>query len=375
MQKTRIGIDARLILHEKIGVGVYTTGLYKALLDLNISDFEFVLYDDTYNAGFLYQGFQNFKNRGLRKVSYVIWLNTVFPVILKRDKIKVVHAPNFIPPFIKVCPTIINVHDIGFWHYPEFYDKRYQAILKRILPIACRSADKIIVPSNFIRDELVKFVKVPPGKIAIIYCGPGQEFKLINEIRDKHIMREKLHLPSHYIFSIGLINRRKNFQTLIKAFSIISQKKKLKEYKLVIIGKDDGELQNLVKMAIQFNLVNDVIFYNYIDSVILPYFYAFADVFVYPSLYEGFGLPLLEAMQFGIPIIASQTSSIPEILGDAGIMVDPLHAENMAEAIAAVLEHRSLQNELRERGYKRVLAFSWREAAKQTVAIYQSVIR
>ncbi len=374
MKRMRVGVDARMILNKKIGTGVYAYGLWETIRQLAPADVEVVLFDDGYSKSIGYRSFVAIQNRGLRKVAYTLWLNSYFPMLLKKEKIDIVHAPNIIPPFTKVCKTVITVHDLGPFVCPQFYDPRYWRHMRRLYPIACSVADAVIVPSHYVRRELHEILGVAENKIFVTYEAQREYFRPILCRRMLAQARRKYGLPTRFFLAVGQVTARKNLSMLVKAFARVCSLLETSNLYLVVVGRDDdGEQARLSALATRLKVVSQVIFTGYVEDRVLPYYYNLATIFVYPSLYEGFGIPPLEAMACGTPVVVSDHGSLPEIVGDSGIVVKGDSEDDLADALVRISSQQTLGSELRKRGLNRAGRFSMTRFAQQTLAVYRSL--
>lgn len=374
MKKIRVGIDGRLILSQKIGTGIYTTTLVHAIEALAPADIELVVFDDDFSGRFGYRAFARFAHRGLRKIGYLAWLNSYFPVFLKEQRIDIIHSPNIIPPFLKVCKTVITIHDLGLFLHPQFYDARYQQSMVKLIPRACAVADEIIVPSDFVRKELIAVLGVPTDKITVIHEAQQTHFVPITGPQLLGQMRQRFGLPDHFLLTVGLMTARKNLKTLVDAFARACRQPGGRELYLVIVGRDDGEENGLSARATELGIRDRIIFQGYVEDSQLPFFYNLATGFVFPSFYEGFGIPPLEAMACGTPVIAAHRSAIPEIVGDGGMLIDPESSELWAAAMTRIVTQPAVRSELRRRGLVRAAQFSVRRFGDETLDVYRRCI-
>ena len=236
-------------------------------------------------------------------------------------------------------------------------------------------ADKIIAVSHATKEDLVKLTKVDKDRIVVIHNGYDSNlFKpiaLSNGEIEK--FRKRYGLPEDFVLYVGTLEKRKNVEVLIKALGMLREKGK--KYTLVVVGKKGWKYENVFRLIRRYKLKDQIIFTGYVPKVDLPMFYNLAKVFVYPSLYEGFGLPPLEAMACGCPVISSNVSSIPEVVGDAGILINPRDADELAKNIEEVMESETLQKELMHKGMHRAKKFSWEKSARRTWEVYEEVLK
>ena len=286
--------------------------------------------------------------------------------------IDVLFSPHFlISALSKTCPRTITFHDLSFWHYPNFFSprKRWWHLSLGIKNQA-RAADKIIAVSNSTKQDLVNFWKINPEKIFVIHSGIAENFKPRpqNDPKLEHI-KKKYNLPDNFIFYFGTIEPRKNIIALIKAFERCASQFQNEDLRLVIAGRLGWLFKDIIKTARTSKFKEKIIFTGFIDDVDKPYIYNLAKIFVYPSFFEGFGFPPLEAMASGVPTITSNASSLPEIVGDAGIMIDPYKIDELAAAMEFVLSDAALRRELVRKGLERTKQFSWEKTARETLRV------
>ncbi|MGB7970091.1 MAG: glycosyltransferase family 1 protein [Methanobacterium sp.] len=241
---------------------------------------------------------------------------------------------------------------------------------------AMKDVDKIITISDFTKNELINYTNISPNKIKTIYLGVDNQFKQLSskEIED---IRMEYKLPNSYILYVGSEQSRKNFISIIKAFYNLKKKYNLKDLKLIKAGSpqiSDSQRNKIFDLIKELNLEKDIIFTNYVSEEYLVKLYNAADIFVYPSLYEGFGLPPLEAMACGCPVITSNTSSLPEVVGDAGIMINPYDIDSLTESIHKILADNDLKKELSKKSLERAKFFNWKKTADQTLEVYEEVL-
>lgn len=286
----------------------------------------------------------------------------------KLDKLIAGADVYFIPHFLVTktfCPKAVTFHDLSFEYYPEFFSARRRLWHKSVNPKkVAQEAERIIAVSESTRQDLVNLYKIKPEKIKVIYSGVGEEF------RQLPITRKKYNLPKKFILYFGVLEPRKNLVGLIKAFEIFRTKNnRLSEYKLVIAGAEGWLFKKIYQTAKESKFSQDIIFTGFIKEKDKPALYNLASLFVYPSFFEGFGFPPLEAMACGVPVITSNNSSLPEVVGDAGLMVNAADPDELAWVMAEVLSDEELRNELTRRGLKRAKEFSWRKCAKKTLRV------
>ncbi len=382
--KLRIGIDLRCLEEEKIsGVGEYALEIVRNLLEIDPKN-SYVIFSNSYkqkskNFDFL----EKYPNVCLKRFRYpnkllnfLIWY-LGWP---KLDKMAggtdVFFAPNI--NFLSVsknCRLITTFHDLSYERYPEFFARKTRlwhnwfVNPRRI----ARKSQKIIAVSESTQKDLKEVYKINPKKIKVIPHGVSDDFKTIDRNNPKLLeIQKKYNLPYKFILYLGNIESRKNIFSLVAAYKLLARKNPEigKKYKLVLAGNKSSHCRGAMKEE------KDITFCGYVKRKDRPFIYNLASLFVYPSHFEGFGLPLLEAMACGTPVITSNNSSIPEVVGKAGILVDPNRPEEIVQAVRAVLLEKKLHQTMKERGLKQAKKFSWKKAAEETLKLltnYQSV--
>ncbi len=287
--------------------------------------------------------------------------------------VNVFWAPNInLVPTSKGCKKVVTFHDLSFVRYPEFFSLKRRLWHKFINPRKlAQEADRIIAVSESTKQDLVELYKIKPEKINIVYSGIGKKFKVKSSKLKVQKIKKKYRLPDKFILFLGTIEPRKNLIGLIRAYELLRGKThKLTNsqiHKLIIAGTKGWLYEDIFKIARQSKYSKDIIFTGFIEDEDKPYLYNLASLFVYPSFYEGFGFPPLEAMACGLPTITSNVSSLPEIVGDAGIMVDPYKPGELALAMEMILSDGELRQRLSEKGIEQAKKFSWKESAKSTL--------
>ena len=373
-----IGIDIRMLARgTRSGIEEYTINLLSNIISLD-NNIEYKLFYNGYEKTKLEYNFLKLPNVQLKEFKIpnrlldasFQFLN--YPKIDKMlEKVDVFFSPHIFSSAVsKKCKTITTFHDLSFKSYPEFYSTGKNYWHFSINPKKqAQKADKIIAVSQSTKDDLVKIYGIEPEKIKVIYSGIGPESGILNFESGILKVRKKYNLPDHYILYLGTLEPRKNIIGLIKAFEILNSRFKIPDskFQLVIAGSKGWLYEDIFKAVKNSPVKDDIIFTGFIDDKDKPVLYSLADLFVYPSFYEGFGFPPLEAMAAGTPVITSNFSSLPEAVGDAAIMINPYNLDELAKAMEIVLSDEKLRNILIERGYERVKNFSWEKCAKETL--------
>ncbi len=282
------------------------------------------------------------------------------------------HATNHLLAHFGRAKTVFTLHDLIFLQFPEYHLPYNRWYLTLAMPRFLAAADLIVTPSECSRQDAIKFYGVPESKIKVIYEAAAPSLKPAGDLTELDRVRQKYHLPEKFILHVGTIEPRKNLARLLDAFKAC-----LVDWptlKLVLVGKKGWLYESFFQRLQGLGLGKCVIFPGYVAEADLPAFYQLAEVFVFPSLYEGFGLGPLEAMACGTPVVCSNRSSLPEVVGDAGLLVDPTDIAVLTAALRRVLADADLQLDLKQRGLVRAQQFSWARAAEEMMELYRSLI-
>lgn len=362
----KIGIISDVLNFQLSGIGTYTLHLIKNLNKIITGEKPILI---NYKQQFLDLPNQNLriKNPFIFNRTYLWYPYLTFK--LAHHDFDIIHNPSQVPTLFRFSQsTVMTVHDITTITAPESHDFITKLNEKLLLKKTLLKVDYIISDSYNTRDDLIQIFNIPSEKIHVIHLAADPVFKPTNQTQSYKSLG-KISIPEKFILFTGTLEKRKNLLTLIKAFYAL--KKEGIPHKLVLAGKCgnvQNELNNLLR---NLNLLKDVIFTGYIPVEDLLYLYNNADVFVYPSYYEGFGLPPLEAMSCGCPVVCSNASSIPEVVGDAGILVNPQSIEEVKNSIKKILDDPGLREEMSRRSLERSLLFSWEKCARETYKVYK----
>jgi glycosyltransferase involved in cell wall biosynthesis len=299
----------------------------------------------------------------------MLWEQLLQPVALVRRRIDVLHSLGYVQPMLCSKRSVVTVHDLSFLRFPEAFNRSNRNYLRLFTTLSVRRANRVIAVSESTKRDLVDLLGIPAAKITVVYHGVEEEFRPFTSstIAD---FRCKLGLPEHFVLYCGTLEPRKNVDGLIAAFAKVKREARL-PHKLVLAGAKGWRYERIFALVEELGLKDEVIFPGYLAYGEQPLWYNAADVFVYPSLYEGFGFPPLEAMACGTPVISSDVSSLPEVVGDAGLLVDPGERDELADAIRKVLMDHELRLAMGKAGLLRASEFTWSRAAARTVEVYQ----
>lgn len=362
----RIGIDARQVQDHFPGIGRYAYNLVRGLLSVDSDDTFVVFYHPgapniRYSWGDLDAG-----NLELAPVPVPVFSpleQTLFPWLIRRRRLDLFHSPYYVRPYVVPCPSVVTIHDTIPSRHPDYLPSRRSRFLYRLtMRLAIRSSKLIIADSHASEEDLVRFFGVPPERIRVIPLAADEFFAPSDDVA------LGTSAPSPYVLFVGVNKPHKNMVRLIEAYarSGVAQH-------LLIAGAEDERFPEPRQTARRLDVEEKVRFLGRVDEVELARLYRFADAFVFPSLAEGFGLPLLEAMASGVPVLSSNIPCLAEVAGDAALLVDPYDVAAMAGAIRRVSEDAELREALCARGRERVRLFSWPKTAAQTLEVYREV--
>jgi glycosyltransferase involved in cell wall biosynthesis len=300
----------------------------------------------------------------------ILWEQVVAPIAARRAGVDVLHGPVNVVPLLGATPSIVTVHDLAFLRFPEQYPTLQRRYLHRLTRQSVMRANLTIAVSGHTRADIVELLDADPERVIAVPNGVDDEFSPRHGTAELDEFRKERALPEEFILFVGTLQPRKNLEGLIRAYARLDPAERLP---LVVVGSPGWMYQGIFDTLAGHRLEREVIFAGYADSGSLPLWYSAASVFVYPSLYEGFGLPVLEAMACGTPVITSDTSSLPEVAGDAALTVDPTDVDAISTSLRRLLNDGALRDDLRRRGVQRARAFSWRRTAERTANLYRRV--
>ena len=382
----RIGIDVRCLSDgRRTGVEEYTINLLHNLFALDEKN-EYVLFlNALHETKFDFAQFEKYQNVSLKKfripnklLNFCFWYLNWPHVDKMLGGVDFFFMPNInFVALSEKAKLILTVHDLSFEIYPETFSLKRRLWHFFINPKKlCRNATAIVAVSQSTRNDVVSRYRIVSEKVFCIYSGASDDFVEINRNDGRLFeVREKYHLPFNFIFFLGTIEPRKNILAIIKAFDQLKSLKNpvLEKYKLVIAGAKGWKSNKIFAKLREAKFTQDIIYINCITNEDKPLVYNLASVFVYPSFFEGFGLPVLEAMKCKIPVICSNTSALSEVVGEAGIMVDPDRPDELFSALKEVLLDRNLQENLKEKEWRRAFQFNWRKTALEFLGLLNKI--
>lgn len=365
----RIAIDARGInWYRGTGIGTYTDKVLRYLLKMDRENYYHI-----YWSGENYEEFQ-FDNTNIVMASkkyHRFFEQSYFPVNLNDKAIDIYHVPqNGIGMCENIeCKKIATIHDLIPYIMPETVGKGYLLKFLKDVPKVIELSDALITVSEWSKQDILKFFPIDKDKIFVTSLAAEDIYKPLDKEECRHFLSKQYNINKSFILYIGGFSPRKNVKSLITAFSKV-YKNLDKDYNLVIVGATRDQGQYLAEFSSNLEFASKIIFTGFAPEEHLPILY---NAFVYPSLYEGFGLPPLEAMNCGTPVITSNLTSIPEVVGDAGILINPYNELELIEALKKLLNDEKLQKEYSEKGLRRAQNFSWSKTAEKTLEVYKKV--
>ena len=371
----KIGIDARAAKwYRGTGIGTYSYQLINSLNKIdNYNDYSLFVPDDCKLA---IPFKKNFHIKNIKQDNRNNFWNEVDTSNILIDKsIDIYHVPqNGVGlPTSKNCPFVITLHDVIPYKMPDTVGEQYLKIFNEKLPNIIPMCDGIITVSEYSKEDIIKVFNFPREKIYVTHLASEDIYKPYDKALSKSIIEKNYSITGDYILYIGGFSPRKNIVGLLNSFSMLLPKLK-KDMKLVIAGSKGKSYDIYKKRAQDLHIDDNVIFPGFISMDHIPFMYNACDLFVYPSFYEGFGLPPIEAMACGVPVIASNATSIPEIVGDSTLLVDPYDVNDLSEKMYNVLHDNNLRQSLITKGLKRAAALTWEHTAADTLTAYQSIL-
>jgi glycosyltransferase involved in cell wall biosynthesis len=368
----RIAIDARK-LHD-YGIGTYVRNLVHWLSRLD-DDWTYLLIchpDDVEQLRALGPRFQPVAERA---GNYSLREQLSVPLALMRNRVDLFHAPHYVVSPLTRCPFVVTIHDCIHLRFPQYLPNQMAYHYARtMLRSSARRSRRVLTVSQASKQDIVQLLQVPEAKVEVIPNALDERLATPPTPEDIARVRERYQLQAPFILYTGNIKPHKNVDRLIEAYAVL-RRRGVTEAKLLIIGDDISKYPNLRRLVHRHQIHPHVRFLGFVSDDMLAILYRLATVFVFPSLYEGFGLPPLEAMAAGTPVITSNVSSLPEVVGDAAILIDPLDVDALAGAMARVIGDPSLRASLVARGHERVKAFSWERSVTRIRDVYGEVAR
>ena len=371
----RIAIDYTAAVRQSAGVGNYVRRLVDAMLEQDTTNQYTLLTSGRPTRERPFPTASNVRGRSIvipDRYLNIIWYRWRLPLYATyfSGQTDIYHGPDFaLPPIGKKLSKVVTVHDLAFLEHPEYAVPSLANYLKKVVPEAVAAADVVCTVSQEVSRTLIKHFSTPPEKLTVVPNGVSPYFHRITDPIILAATRNKFALKHPLVLGVGTLEPRKNHLGLIKAF-YTAQKKKNGPAMLAIAGGKGWLYEETQQLVQELKLEKKVRFLGRVSDLELVTLYSMADIFAFPSFFEGFGVPPIEAMACGAPVITSNTSSLPEVVGDAALLIDPHKPDELAHAITRLLENPQLQEELRQKGYEWAKHYTWAESARKMLSIY-----
>jgi glycosyltransferase involved in cell wall biosynthesis len=368
-----IGIDAsRAARAHRTGTETYSLELIKALADMASPQRRLCLYTPHPPQ---HPDWPDSPHVETRVIPWPrLWTHLRLAAALRQHPPDVLFVPAHVLPFYCPVPAVVTVHDLGYRHYPEAHRPFDRWYLDWTTRRHCRVAQHIFADSLATRQDLVDFYGANPERISVVYLGRDENLAPITHAKIIAQTKARYNISGDYLLYLGTLHPRKNLARLIEAFHLALQSLPNEELTLVIAGKRGWLYEKIFRRVQQLELTQRVIFPGYVADKAKPALLSGALAYVFPSLYEGFGLPVLEAMACGSPVLTSNCSSLPEVAGQAALLVDPHNTEEIAAGLVQLITRPDLRQRLVEQGYRQIQAFSWRKAAEQVLEVLEKAV-
>jgi len=368
----KIGIDSTSLCRKITGIEYYTFNLVKNILKIDKKNKYIVFFRKEIHPELV-----KLKNKAKFLICPInnqiyceqIWL----PYAIRKESIDLMHFPAFPPGILSEKNFVFTIHDATIWKYSNTLSWKGRFYMRPLSSIGTKRAKKILTVSENSKKDISKFANIPINKIINTYESIKEKFRIIEEREILDNVRKKYNLPDQYILSVCSLEPRKNLIILLKAYKLLKESDPKIRHKLVLVGRKAWGKNIIFNRIKELKLENEIIITGYLPDEDLVCLYNLAEIFVFPSIYEGFGLPPLEAMACGTPVIYSNTSSLPEVIGNAGLMIDPYNIQEIAMTIKTLIQDPKLREKLIKLGIERAKLFSWEDVAKKVINIYQSL--
>ena len=363
-----IGFDAHSIGTGLGGNGTYAANLIEALAEVDTQN-RYTLYVTKQEAVDRYA--HRWPNVAIRKTlphTPLIRIPLVLAAELRRRPVDILHVQYTAPP-LAPCDTVVMIHDLSFEHLPETFKRRSWMQMRLTVRRTARSASHVMTDSEYSRQDILRTYRLPPERVTTTPLAASSRFEPVD---DRSVL-EKYLISGDYILAVGSIQPRKNIARLIRGYTLMLSQHRGHVPKLVIVGKNAWLFKETIRAAAVSSANEHIVFTGYVPEGDLAALYTGALCFAYPSYFEGFGIPLLEAMRCGTPTITSDQTCFPEVVGDASLIIDPFDEQSIADGLWRMVSNPGLREQLRTRGFTRASLFDWRETARLTLGVYEQV--
>ncbi len=368
----RVGVEGRTLQGSRYGVARYLKNLLGHISVIDRAN-EYVIYlsENIERPGFFSD---RISTRVIEGGPSLAWRHLRLPHAMRADGIDLHFSPSYFLPLFKVCPSVVAVHDLTFKAHPEWFAGDWRMRFDNVFWHAVRRAERIVSASEYSKSDIVRLLNVAPSQVTVIPYAADELFRPVTDESCVEGVRRKYGIPPGFLFTVGSIHTRRNLERLVEAFSLARRQTGIDAF-LLIMGTPApfSPPVDILGTADRFGVSDHVKHLEYVPEEDLLLLYNACGLFAYPSLYEGFGLPVIEAMACGAPVVCSNVTSIPEVAGDATLYFDPEKTEEIAEAISSVLVDETLRSRLSKAGLERASLFSWRRTAVETLAVFNEV--
>ncbi|HLB12881.1 MAG TPA: glycosyltransferase family 1 protein [Dehalococcoidia bacterium] len=370
-----VGLDYTPAIRQGGGIGRLTRGLVQGLSQVDRENHYSLLVRGRLRPVDLPANFRVRRLPISDRLSHVVWHRMGMPlaVDLFTGRLDLFHSLDYLLPPVRKGARVITVHDLTFLVVPQYAEPKLARYLARALPHSIARASLVLADSEATRQDLLTLLEVPPEKVEVVYAGVDPSFKRVTDISRLGRVREKYGLEGPFILNVGTLEPRKNLEGLVRAFALLRGEARL-PHRLALAGGRGWLYQGLFGLVEELGLRELVSFLGYVAEEDLPALLSLAEAFVYPSFYEGFGLPPLEAMACGAPVVASTAPCLPEVLGEAALLVDPTDHQALASAVLRVLEDSQLRCTLLAKGTQQAAKYTWTAAAERALSLYRRAV-
>jgi glycosyltransferase involved in cell wall biosynthesis len=368
-----IAIDAHSVGTRLAGNESYAVNLIEALAEIDSRN-QYTLFVTRPEAVDRFRGrWPNFFVTQTLPHTPFVRIPLTLSVALRRNPVDVLHVQFTAPP-LSPCPTVVSIHDLSFEHLPFTFKRRSMVQLRLTVRSSARRAAHILALSESARQDIITTYGIDADRVTTIPLAAPAHFAPVTDEQELRRVRDRYGIEGNYILSVGSIQPRKNLTRLVRAYANLRRERTgVKLPKLVLVGKQGWLYNETLRAIAESGVGNQILLTGYVSETDLPTLYSGAICFVYPSYFEGFGLPPLEAMQCGVPVIVGNRTSLPEVVGEAGLMVNPFDEMEIAAALARLLDNPSFREEQRIKGLKQARTFSWHDTARRTLEVYKQV--
>lgn len=369
-----IAIDAHAVGTGLAGNETYAANLIEALAEVDAEN-RYTVYVTKQEAVERFEGrWPNVRARRTLPHTPLVRIPFTLSAELRRRPVDLLHVQYTAPP-LAPCPVVATIHDLSFEHLPETFKRRSWMQLRFTVRRTARRAAHIITPSEYTRRDIIRTYGIRPERVSVIPLAAAEHFRPVTDKEELSRVLRHYGIVGEYILAVGSIQPRKNLARLIHAYADLRRKRPRSNLpQLVLVGRQAWLSGETLKAIEERGVRDSTLLPGYVSEADLPALYSGALCFVYPSYFEGFGLPPLEAMRCGTPVLNGNLTSMPEVVGDAGLMVDPFDTGALSVALARLIDDDALRAELSARGLRRAGAFDWRETARRTIEVYRSTI-